>query len=136
MQKLDPKIVKRVQLSYGRCMFRPAFFDDFYECFIGKSPEVADKFANTDLERQGEVLRRSISQMLLFAGGSSIAERSLRDIRESHSEKNLNIEKHLYSLWLDSLIDTLHAHDPEWASELELDWREVMSFGIDFVAGE
>ena len=77
-----------VTASYHRCRASDHFIDTFYEHFLAKSREVAEKFRGTDFTRQKFMLRESLLMMLLFnhdeAGAveelERLAERFLRPI--------------------------------------------------------
>ncbi len=38
-----------VMQSYGRCCASSGFFDSFYQYFLASSPEIREKFANTNM---------------------------------------------------------------------------------------
>jgi hemoglobin-like flavoprotein len=106
----------------------------FYDKFLKSSPEVAAKLANTDMERQKEMLRDSFRHMLTFSTKrSSGAE--LERIAKRHSHGDLDIEPRLYTLWLDSLVAAVTELDPEFDSTVETAWRIVMTPGIEFMKG-
>jgi len=59
----------------------------------------------------------------------SMARGDLPRIAARHGRKDLDIRAGLYDLWLDCLIETVRAHDPQISGEVEAAWREVMAFG-------
>lgn len=106
----------------------------FYDHFVQSSPEVSEKFSNTEMDRQKEMLRDSFNHMLTF----STTRRSgveLEGIAESHSHDRLDVAPRLYDLWLESLITTIRELDPECDKSVEMAWRIVMSPGIEFMKG-
>ena len=43
--------------SYGRCCVHPAFFDRFYEIFLGSDPAIRPMFVRTNFAKQKALLR-------------------------------------------------------------------------------
>ena len=108
------------------------FFAQFYEIFISKSSLIAEKFKNTDMASQREMLRESLMFMVNFY----VHKRSdafLRELAMSHSRKGVDIEPYLYDIWMDSVIDTLRERDAKFDRDVELAWRIVLSPGITFM---
>lgn len=118
--------------SYGRCCKDEQFFVDFYTHFMGSSPAIKERFANTDMPAQRHLLRNGIMQLVLFARGMS--DRKLRALGESHNRHGYNIPAEWYVLWLDSLMKTVAKHDPEYDRSLEQAWRDVLQPGIDMIS--
>jgi len=122
------------EASLKRCEARPDFLDRFYERFLASSPEVASKFAHTDFVRQKLSLKASFHHLLLVARDSKQGpDPYLEDIAVRHGASQLAIGAHLYDLWLDSLLETVRACDPEWFPEVEAAWEEVMMVGIHYL---
>ncbi len=128
---IQPDICERVKTSYGQCLIKPEFFEDFYAAFLGRSPVVAEMFANTNMETQRSALRAGITFLLQFAEGSGFAELKVKELGVSHAKDRLNISPNYYPIWVDALIETLQKHDKNWSPGLETDWREVLQAGID-----
>jgi len=122
-----------VTASYHRCRVDERFIETFYDRFLGKSKEVADKFRATDFTRQRFMLRESLLMILLFHHGEQGAIDELERLAVRHSRRGLDIPVHLYSLWLDSLCEAVEAHDPEYEPSLEHSWRAAMQPGIDLL---
>ncbi|PAU61783.1 globin [Pseudomonas indica] len=125
------KPADRVMQSYGRCCASPAFFDTFYEIFLASSPQVREKFANTDMSQQKLLLRQGILNLVLYARG--MPDSKLRALGESHSRERMDIRPELYDLWLDSLLGAIGRHDPECDAETRDAWREVLVKGINLI---
>ncbi|MDT3722175.1 globin domain-containing protein [Pseudomonas oryzihabitans] len=119
---------QNVMLSYGRCCASPAFFDDFYQCFLASSPRVREKFAHTDMAAQRLLLRQGIMNLVLVARG--LPATKLRQLGESHSRARLDIGPELYELWVACLLATLAQHDAEFSPALRQEWRDVLEAGI------
>ena len=106
----------------------------FYDHFLQGSPEIAPKFAKTEMERQKEMLRDSFKHMLTFSTKRRSGE-ELEGIANSHSRGQLDIAPPLYDVWLDSLVATVQQLDPEFDRSVETAWRIVMTPGIEFMKG-
>lgn len=119
-----------VNASYGACCLSPEFFDDFYSNFFASSPEIPPKFARTNMARQKQLLRDGISFMIMYHAGAAMAEQKVRGLGKSHSQGRLDIEPHLYELWVGSLMKTVARHDPQFTREREQAWRRVLEKGI------
>ena len=126
----DKQLVTR---SYGTCCIAPEFFNDFYDNFASASPKIGEKFKQTDMARQKKLLREGITYMVMFADGSSIAERKVRGLGESHSQSRLDIEPGLYELWVNALLKTIAKHDKAFNPELDKAWRRVLGKGIELM---
>ncbi len=121
----------RVMQSYGRCCASPDFFDKFYNNFLASSPSIRERFVNTDMRSQKDLLRSGIMNLVLYARGMSDAK--LRHLGQSHSRSALNIHPDLYGLWLESLLQTVKEHDLKVTTEDLVAWREVLEDGISLI---
>jgi hemoglobin-like flavoprotein len=119
--------------SLSRCLADPGFLTRFYERFLESSPEVAEKFRETDFERQRRALSSSLYVMVMVAENSDPAVAYLERIARQHSRADLGIRPELYDVWLDCLILSVGEHDPQFSEEIEQIWRETMQVGIDFM---
>ncbi len=122
-----------IQDSYNRCLADDRFFDTFYDIFLKKSDEIAPKFANTDFKKQKLLIKASVGMLVKFSTGNEHVLAAVEKLGETHSRQGHDIRPELYELWLDSLCETLEAHDPEFSSELEARWREEMRNGIELI---
>jgi hemoglobin-like flavoprotein len=123
-------------LSYFRALGSPTkrreFFDKFYEKFIGSSPEVQEKFRETDMGVQKRMLDLSIHHMSTFSQDKTADDYLIR-IAKLHGPQEKNIRRELYQLWLDALVDTLREQDPEFDEDVELAWRMQMAAGVTYM---
>lgn len=125
--------VDRVFQSYGRCCQNERFFEEFYRIFRGKSEAIRAQFENTDMAEQRRLLRAGISWMIMYArGGSGV---KLRSLGASHSRDGYDVDPALYGYWVDALVETVEQFDPEFDSELGLQWREVLRPGVELISG-
>lgn len=108
------------------------FFAAFYDAFVSDSAEAAEKFRNVDMQRQQEHLRKSLDHMVFFSIDRQATEEMLR-IAAVHSNSGNDIQPELYERWLDSLLRTVRAFDPEYDDEVEIAWRVVLAPGISYM---
>lgn len=108
------------------------FMTRFYELFTEASPEIAERFRGTDMERQKEMLARSIHEMVDFSTSRAASEH-LRRTAERHDRKHRDIPPALYDLWLDCLVATVREFDTRFNDEIELAWRVVLAPGVAYM---
>lgn len=119
--------------SLHNCEKNEAFLTRFYENFIASSARVAEKFADTDFERQREAMRLSLRMMAMASVGGDAADLYLEYIAKRHDRHHLNIEPELYEFWLEALVDTAREFDDEFNEEVEQAWRSVLRNGVDYM---
>jgi hemoglobin-like flavoprotein len=121
--------------SLKRCLAAPGFLDSFYERFVGSSEEIREKFRNTDMKRQTRVLEDSLYVVANAVQGeeNSLARGALPALAARHSRQGLDIAPRLYDLWIECLVETAREHDPRFAPDVEAAWREVLTFGADYM---
>ena len=122
--------------SYYRCEDSRGFYDTFYEIFFTKSPEIPPKFADTDMDKQKQIIGASLLWMLRLARGDPMALEEVEKIGQSHGRQGHNIPPYMYSLWLDALCRAVERHDPQYTPDLEAPWRVIMEEGIDLIVSE
>ena len=130
---MDPTILETFDRSLGRCNSKPGFLDRFYELFQNHSEEIAEKFRDTDFQRQKSALRSSLFVMVVAVEGGEAAVAYLDQVARQHSRKDLDIGPELYDVWLDCLIQSVREYDPDFTDETEELWRDVMRFGIKYM---
>ncbi len=112
--------------SVTRCMEDHAFIPTFYEQLFDASDEIKAKFRFTDFEKQNDMLRRSL---LLCAEATAGRTEALREVNEratTHDREHLDIEPHLYAVWIDTLIATASDFDLRWNADVEAAWRKIL----------
>lgn len=119
--------------SYGRCCNSNNFFEDFYANFLASSPEVTAKFVDTNMAAQKHLLRAGILNLVLYARG--LPPTKLKALAESHSREKLDIQPHLYTYWVNSLLDTIRSHDSESDPACLDAWRRILNKGIEVIKG-
>ena len=121
--------------SLKRCLAAPGFLESFYERFVGSSEEVREKFRDTDMKRQARVLEESLYVVANAVQGeeNSLALGALPALAARHGRQGLDIPPGLYDLWIECLVETARAHDPQFAPAIEAAWRETLAFGADYM---
>lgn len=117
--------------SLTRCLSAGDFIGTFYQRFIASSEQVREKFSNTDLARQKQVLKQSLHLMALASLRENDGLEHLEKIAHSHSKRHLDISPSLYEIWLEVLTATARDFDPEFSDAVEISWRGVLRPGID-----
>jgi hemoglobin-like flavoprotein len=119
--------------SLERCQADPHFLSLFYQKFVISNSEVREKFSNTDMEQQKMMLHASFHMIMLATQGNEAASVYLDRVSKQHSKSELNIRPELYDLWLETLIETVGVIDPVFCYQVETAWREVLTFGIEYM---
>lgn len=116
--------------SLGKCS--DEFFDYFYWHFINSSPKVEQAFANTDMEHQKSMLKKSLTYAVNFSCcGQDFSY--MQAIAKKHSRSDKDIDPELYNFWLDSIVATVKKFDQEYCDEVELAWRMALVHIITYM---
>ncbi len=122
--------------SYARVGARDletgGFLDTFYKRFVASSPSIAEKFRNTDMARQREMLRVSLDHMVYFAIDKEETGEIAR-VASAHAKTGADIPEQLYEMWLDSLLATVSEFDPEYDAGIEAAWRSALAPSIEYM---
>jgi hemoglobin-like flavoprotein len=123
-----------LNISYQRAVAPDydGFFNRFYEILITADQQIAKLFKNTDMDRQSELLKQSMSYIISFASTLEVEE-DMVNLALLHGRDNLNIPKAFYDTWLDSLIKTVSERDPKFDAQIETAWRVVMAPGLEYM---
>lgn len=135
MQEADDDY-NAVIASYHRCEDSGNFFESFYRLFFAKSPEIPPKFAETDMQRQKQVVMASLLWVLRLYKGDQAAQAEVEKLAKSHCRSGHDVRPELYELWLEALCQSVAQHDPQHTLELEDRWRRVMRPGIELMRSE
>ncbi|MBN67197.1 MAG: globin [Rickettsiales bacterium] len=127
--------IEQVKQSYGRCLGQDDFWGRFYEYLLKSSPKIAEKFANTDFEKQKVLVKNSLNFVIMYADDPTgrFAKGKLEHVGDIHSHNNIDIPPNMYPLWIDSLINTVRDYDPKFTPELEKEWRAVVNPAIELL---
>lgn len=121
------------ETSLTRCLASPTFLKRFYERFMAAHPDIAQRFRNTDIDKQTRVMRASLYMMLRAAAGHEDGIAHLREIGRTHGARNLDIHADLYATWLDSLVAVAREVDAGFDEKPEHAWRENLAPCIDAI---
>ena len=108
------------------------FFDAFYKQFVNSSPVVADKFRNTDMDRQRGMLKVSLDHMVYFAIDKEETDEISR-VARVHAKSQTDVSGELYELWLNSLLATVSQFDPEYDEEIDNAWRDALGPAVEYM---
>ncbi|MCQ1060356.1 globin [Photobacterium sp. DNB23_23_1] len=121
--------------SYTRCLRNNQFFFIFYRHFWQQERRFKDLFQDVDLERQVQMLKLSIS-MIILASSSEQARESIRRFGKAHGPDGIGVQPNDFEVWLDSLIETVQICDPKYNDEIAFAWRECFKEGIAIMKQE
>lgn len=134
MDQLSPKDC--FLQSLGRCATHEGFIRTFYQRLIDSSDEIRQKFAQTDFDRQNELLLKSLNTIAGCIDGDQIAIHELARQATLHNRVHLNIKPQLYIFWQRSLVSTASEFDEQWNQEIELAWKQVLSYVINHMKSQ
>ncbi len=106
------------------------FAERFYAIFLEADPRIKPLFKNTDFKKQKDLLLHGIWALLEFADGNYMGKLAVDRLGELHSQKQMNIDKDMYPLWVDCILKIVREKDPEYSGKLEIEWRSVLEKGI------
>jgi hemoglobin-like flavoprotein len=129
MRDYDQIFEQSFARALGEGAYHPYFTGRFYEHFLASSPEIAARFASTDMSAQKTMLHDSLHILLTFNRTRVITSR-LRELAEIHSERGRAIPAAFYAQWLDSLLQTVSEFDPQFDTAVALAWRLALAPGI------
>jgi hemoglobin-like flavoprotein len=132
----DRESTRIAKASFDRCSAVPDFLAGFYRHFFAACPEAQPLFARTDFQRQVKLLRDAIGLLLIapfLATDGAQAPTLLSKVAERHSRRHLNIEPRFYPPFVDSLIATIAASDPEYSPAVEAAWRAAIAKGVSYM---
>ncbi len=115
-----------VRSSVDRATEQGDLFGVFFELLLNSNLKIRSKFIGREVSKHKESLRDGIETVLLAAEGDSNAQNQLTKLRETHSRDNIGVDPMLYRYWVDSFLRALELLDPEYTSDLEREWREIM----------
>jgi hemoglobin-like flavoprotein len=120
--------------SYARCAAGDDFFAAFYQRFFRACPDAEPFFAQTDFERQHRLLRHAVGLLLAFPGQPAAEPGILTRLAERHSRRDLAVPPAFYGPFIDSLVATVAAHDPQFSPAVEQAWRATLAPGIAYLS--
>lgn len=131
MEEVAPK--DQFLQSLDRCSGFDGFLPSFYDRFLGSSEEIRQKFKNTDMRMQKQMLLRSLKLSAGATAGDREALQEINDRSETHDREHLNIRPGLYDYWLDAIIETAEQFDPAWDETVEAAWRRILGHVVKHI---
>ena len=132
----EAEILETFNGSLERCQADPHFLSLFYQKFVISNSEVREKFSNTNMEHQKMMLHASLYMIMLATQDNEAATVYLDRVAKRHSKTELNIRPELYDIWLETLINTVAEVDPMFTNQIETAWRNVMTYGIEYMLSQ
>lgn len=131
MNEID---IQKVSESYERCLGYPEFWDDFYDAFLASSDEIRQMFANTDFERQKQIVALSVKTLIMYIHQpeNEDVKQEMERLAVIHDRNHVNVKPELYAVWLDTLLANVEAHDPLCNIKLIDQWRRCLKPGIAY----
>lgn len=130
---MEDEAATRFNKSFMRCMADRTFFDKFYALFTSASPQIRDKFKNTDFNRQKRMLEESLNAIVASSEQNGPSDDFLARLAQHHNQ--LKIDPAHYQIWEDCLLQTAAQCDPDFDDETKAAWRAVMKRGADIMKG-
>jgi hemoglobin-like flavoprotein len=124
--------VEIAEASYHRCAENPAFYSTLYERLLESDPRIPPMFAKTRFERQHKLLRHSLGVLIIYAKRPNPA--LLERIAVRHSRADVGVPPDLYPCFVESLVQAVAKHDPEFEPEVAAAWRQVVAAGIEYMS--
>lgn len=122
---------QQVKASFARCAaLGDEFFDSFYASLVDRETAIGQMFAETDMQKQNQLIEDGITHLIAYSQGDSNAEARIRALGKSHSRHFINVRPEFYPLWVDSLMIALREHDPKFTPELAEQWKTIIAPGI------
>ena len=133
MVVLDRDMIACFDVSLARCLSKGEFLTRFYELFVGSSPDIAEKFRDTDFQRQRRAMGASLYVIVLALEQGEAAMIYLNQIAKQHGREDLDVAPEMYDAWRDCLLESVKEFDPLYSDEIEQAWRAAAEFAIVFM---
>ena len=96
---MDEKTLELFNSSFEVCLGQEGFMERFYEIFLDASPEVREKFTDTDMEKQIRIIKKSLLLLTMACLGTEAVDEEIVRLGHRHGPQGLKIGAHLYDLW-------------------------------------
>ncbi len=130
---LSKEQIARFDTSLARCLAEEAFLTRFYELFVESSPAIAEKFRDTDFERQRRAMGASLYVIVLALEQGKAAMIYLDQVAKQHGHEDLDVPPEMYDAWRDCLLQAVKEYDPMYADGIEQAWRRAADFAIEIM---
>lgn len=128
---MDERFAGLFNDSFSRCLADVDFMNKFYGAFMASSPEIRDKFKNTDFTRQQKMLERSLYAIVASSEENYASDEYLVGLVARH--RAMNIKPEYYDIWLSCLVDAASRSDPEFDENIRRAWQAVLQRGVDLM---
>ena len=119
--------------SYQRCQEIPRFFEAFYERFFAACPAARPMFAKTDFSRQHKLLQHAIGLLLAYDEQRAESPNLLSRVAQRHGRTDLKVDPAYYDDFVECLIQTARAVDPQFTADTEVAWRDATARGVAYM---
>ncbi|HEX9620089.1 MAG TPA: protein kinase [Polyangiaceae bacterium] len=119
--------------SFRRCHAHQQFYSFLYDQLFDLCPEVRPLFANTNFRRQHDLLRHAILLLLVFPEQRGPEPTILTQVAERHSSRHLGVKPEHYAAFVEALVASVEAFDPEFYPGLGDAWRRAVAEGIGYM---
>lgn len=116
--------------SFERCLSKEGFLPRFYELFLNTSPEVKEKFKDTDFKKQTRVVKKSLYALAMATMGTEEARAEIERLGQTHGRGGLKVNAYMYDLWLTCLLQAVKEFDIGWTPEVEQIWLKAFELHI------
>jgi hemoglobin-like flavoprotein len=130
---LSKEQIARFDTSLARCLAEEAFLNRFYELFVESSPAIAEKFRDTNFERQRRAMGASLYVIVLALEQGKAAMIYLDQIAKQHGHEDLDVPPEMYDAWRDCLLMSVKEYDPMYSDGIEQAWRMAADFAIEIM---
>lgn len=127
--------VEAVRASFGRALTKGDLMSVFYTSFLASDPQIAQKFAKTDMTKQMDLFRQGINLAIMFGNGNILGKNAMDRLRMTHSHKNLDINPRLYPKWKATFMAAVESLDPNFDQTIAQAWDAVLQNAINHIQG-
>jgi hemoglobin-like flavoprotein len=117
--------------SLQRVTMSAAFFDCFYNNFIGQSDEIEDFFKHRDMRQLKRKLRETLFLLAETAEGRPGLRLYIQMLGRIH--KRLNVQRRHFRMWEEALLEAVKIHDADYDDEVLAAWLYVIDDVIEMM---
>ena len=129
----NPRFEESYARLFGHGITMDESADDFFRTFYEKfliDPDVAALFADTDIDLQVRMLKKSLFQLVsYYVVGEPTAE--LDRLAFIHIEQG--VEPSMFDVWMQALLDTAAQFDQDFDETTSLAWCWAFAPGIAYM---
>ncbi len=109
------------------------FFSRFYANFLGMSDEIRAKFANTEMTRQKQMMRKSFFHLLNLYH-TKVTSDYLERIAIEHGPSKLVVPEYMFNAWRSAILATVRELDARhYSTAVEIAWAMTIAPGLEFM---